>query len=482
MITEKIILRLTFAVALIFALSQVNAKIVYQKEGSPHLIQEDIIIDNKDSIVIEPGAILILSPDVDIITNGVIIIEGTPEDPISLLPEVSEVGWGKIEITCPNKTSKIRNAKIVDGTIQSRYCDMEMDNVTFIINQTLAWNNPVVFVIDASVNFINSAIYGNNTGEGFQMLNSENVHVKNCFFSKIPDAVELTNIVGGLVSKNRFEYIPDDGIDLNNCTNTLIDSNIIIGAVDRGIELGSENNGNSENIMVKRNVLVGCGVGVILKEESYGHLINNTFYNNTIGVKCIADNGTRSGSTMNIQNCIFYNSLENDIFKDPDSEIITNYCISDSQLLNGINNIHANPMFIDALEYNFNLQEDSPCINAGDPDLPLDPDNTISDIGAYYFNTDTTGIYENNDFLQSIEIFPNPFVAEFNISVSNKFHPTVELFSLNGKKLSATIKKVTEPGRNKITVTPNSKIESGAIIICNISDQSYNSSFLLYHQ
>ena len=44
------------------------------------------------------------------------------------------------------------------------------------------------------------------------------------------------------------------------------------------------------------------------------------------------------------------------------------------------------PLFADTLNRDFHLTEDSPCIDAGDPDSPRDPDQTIADIGRYYFD------------------------------------------------------------------------------------------------
>ncbi|MCB2213077.1 T9SS type A sorting domain-containing protein [bacterium] len=53
----------------------------------------------------------------------------------------------------------------------------------------------------------------------------------------------------------------------------------------------------------------------------------------------------------------------------------------------GINgNICEDPLFEDANNYNMRLTGPSPCIDTGDPNLPYDPDNTIADMGAYYFD------------------------------------------------------------------------------------------------
>ena len=48
-------------------------------------------------------------------------------------------------------------------------------------------------------------------------------------------------------------------------------------------------------------------------------------------------------------------------------------------------NIDDFPEFIDAEAGNYHLNENSPCIDTGDPESPLDPDYTRADMGAFYF-------------------------------------------------------------------------------------------------
>ncbi len=50
------------------------------------------------------------------------------------------------------------------------------------------------------------------------------------------------------------------------------------------------------------------------------------------------------------------------------------------------NNIYLDPEFNDAVNGDYNLQSTSPCIDAGNPDSPPDPDGTITDIGCYFFD------------------------------------------------------------------------------------------------
>lgn len=49
-------------------------------------------------------------------------------------------------------------------------------------------------------------------------------------------------------------------------------------------------------------------------------------------------------------------------------------------------NIFLPSLMIDPANKNHNLQPSSPCIDAGDPNYPLDPDWTTADIGAVYFD------------------------------------------------------------------------------------------------
>ena len=49
-------------------------------------------------------------------------------------------------------------------------------------------------------------------------------------------------------------------------------------------------------------------------------------------------------------------------------------------------NIFEDPLFVDPAGGDYNLQGESACIDAGDPAYPLDPDSTIADIGAFYFD------------------------------------------------------------------------------------------------
>jgi hypothetical protein len=92
---------------------------------------------------------------------------------------------------------------------------------------------------------------------------------------------------------------------------------------------------------------------------------HNLFYNNEVAAMLVPDlGGDFSGEEANV------------LF--PDDDIY--------------GNIDADPHLVDPDNRDFQLNQGSPAIDAGDPGLPYDPDSTIADIGPFYFDQSGGGV------------------------------------------------------------------------------------------
>jgi hypothetical protein len=116
----------------------------------------------------------------------------------------------------------------------------------------------------------------------------------------------------------------------------------------------------------------------------------------------------------------------------------------------GTHDIQADPMFVDTDSGNYHLLPNSPCIDAGDPNSPLDPDGTRADIGAYYFDQ-AVGIDEPGPsgpyHFSLAQSYPNPFNAQTVISYSLDKDAAVSLlvYSITGQRVNALAKAEPQP-------------------------------------
>ncbi|MFH1861613.1 MAG: T9SS type A sorting domain-containing protein, partial [bacterium] len=104
-------------------------------------------------------------------------------------------------------------------------------------------------------------------------------------------------------------------------------------------------------------------------------------------------------------------------------------------------NIFLDPLFVNIVPVNYHLTANSPCIDAGDPSSPLDPDSTIADIGAFYFHhtlgigTEEQAEIPDNFFCQPN--FPNPFnpTTTFRFGLPTAAYVTFEVFDIAGRRV-----------------------------------------------
>jgi hypothetical protein len=106
----------------------------------------------------------------------------------------------------------------------------------------------------------------------------------------------------------------------------------------------------------------------------------------------------------------------------------------------GIGNIDADPLFADSINSDFHLtwvnfpvpdSTRSPCIDAGDPESPFDPDSTTADMGAFYFDqtlmpiNSLTIIVEDTDIILQWEAVPG-------VEVYHIYRSTTPYFNISG--------------------------------------------------
>ena len=140
---------------------------------------------------------------------------------------------------------------------------------------------------------------------------------------------------------------------------------------------------------VRRTLIVNCKVGVSAKIRRAGNqaivrIDRSTILGNEVAVQAYDKYGVAEAD-------IFYYA-SNSILRAADA-IYTDYRPEDlrvsycdvSEEWPGAGNIAADPLFVDPAAGDFTLRADSPCIDAGDPAAPPDPDGSRADMGCFPF-------------------------------------------------------------------------------------------------
>ncbi len=121
----------------------------------------------------------------------------------------------------------------------------------------------------------------------------------------------------------------------------------------------------------------------------------------------------------------------------------------------GVGSIEEDPLYISVSNRNYYLQAGSPCIDAGSPYDPQDPDSTITDMGAFFF--DQTAVLPGGPaaeitVFRIVNAYPNPFnpVLTLIVSAPAPAPGRLEAYTSDGKKAAVIWKGILSPGLNTI--------------------------------
>jgi len=410
--------------------SKITENTTLTKTNSPYIALADVVVDSGVSLQIEPGVEIRMPDKGNIIVFGSLQMNGTESQPILIKPNrTSKVSlWGALCFKNASDASIISHVKIQGASkgkdLVNQIGAISAYNSNLSLNHVTIDKAPFpVFVQYGNVTVANCSFYSDLTCDLINIKCAEYAVVENCDFrgnnALDTDAIDYDQIYNGIIRNNKiynFNGFNSDGIDLGEeSKEVLIEGNLIFNCYDKGISVGQ-----ASTAIVKNNVIVNCAQGIGIKDEgSYAFVDGNTFYGNGYPVACFEKNIGIGGGQADVRNSIFARSTIASYLEDEFSSVNISYSISDTDSLSGEGNIYGEAK----LGNNFRLRSGSPAINSGDPTGPLDPDGTIGDVGAFYYNqTDEVDVLIN-------EIHYNPAEGdeyEF-IEISNNGDSPVEL-------------------------------------------------------
>ncbi len=124
----------------------------------------------------------------------------------------------------------------------------------------------------------------------------------------------------------------------------------------------------------------------------------------------------------------------------------------------GVNgNVEEDPAFLNSDDGDFHLAENSPCIDTGNPNLPNDPDDTVADKGAFYYDQSFNGVEEQPLLPADLTLspaWPNPFNARTTVelTLARSHYVEVELVDVLGRQVKTLLTGVQPAGVHRVEV------------------------------
>ncbi len=271
-------------------------------------------------------------------------------------------------------------------------------------------DNPEEVIIDGGANDASVVVFRNDEGEetsmsGFTIRNGDTDYGGGIYCNETSPTLSNLVIIGNhAVHLGGGIYCTAESAP--TLSNSVIRENTALRG--GGFSCYNESRAVLTNVVITGNSTWGDAGGVqcsssemLLRRCVVAHNEANDAGGGLIAIgqsnRLILENSLVFGNTSNVGAGIFKNQGElyviNSIIRDQTGETFDGLTEDDTIKFSNIEggyegdgNIDEDPLFVDSENGDYHLTEDSPCIDAGDPESDLDPDGTRADIGAYYLH------------------------------------------------------------------------------------------------
>jgi photosystem II stability/assembly factor-like uncharacterized protein len=403
-------------------------------------VVDNIQVDAGDTLVIRPGTTLMFDGYYRLYVYGLLRAVGTETNAISFTCDTSinEQKWSGILLESASDSSLLEHCFVSRvrnnsndptgpyGSLTIRQCSPTFRSVRIEYGEAVGGQNAVggirllnsqayfsrcairlnsgtnigaVMCSGSSPTFVDCVIEGNDGGLSYGgfYFRSSNPTLQRCTITS-----NIAGFCGGIgfsacfgATISECEVSQNSGIGVSYSGGGLqLESSVIR---DNIIGLEIANSGPfawGDCAVTNCTIVENAGMGVWLHQSSYRSKVSNCVIANSYydpnwgaGVGLMSDDSSRCEIR---HDCFDSNpgghlggSLPSGVWS-----ISTRNANGDS--CDAYYNIFMDPMFVDTATGDYHLQAGSPCVDAGDPSLPCDSDNTVSDIGAFYFSHSPT--------------------------------------------------------------------------------------------
>jgi Secretion system C-terminal sorting domain len=466
--------------------------------GSPRVYEQSILIPSTMELNVEAGVEVHMAPGTEIIVEGQLIIHEDDEQKLRVRFRSADdaSSWSGIRVmgngddkgslkstTIINATNgliinnsifEINNVEIL-STLGNQECNRA---ITINEGSNVSLNNVNVRLNSASATSqVFSAI-----GSEINLIDSEFFHVVHVDLSSghTPDSnlnpMYIVNSSGNIDNFHLdvISNIETDAATFKSCSSSSPHNLDILNITEASVKLEIENaDGFSSAFTVSEGYIEFDAITIDLRAVNsnvagfhvYDHgRINviNTIISNT--------KGQTSATELFLAFIVNYQSPNSFITCDYSCLFALNegyssqHIITDhDQISYGDNIVIEDPIFDNPEDFNYFLEAESPCIDAGIGGV--DPDNTVTDIGKSFYYQDFTSVNEGSipETFNIVSVYPNPFnsTTKIGMNLNRAEMVSVVIFDVLGREVQNIHSAPLDAGHHEFIWSASPGVASG---------------------